>query len=267
MSQLAGQRILLVNDDGYDAPGIRLLEQVVSAVCDDVWVVAPDEERSGAAHSISLSVPVRVSERAPKRFAIKGTPTDCVLLARYELMREHPPTLVLSGINRGTNLGEDVTYSGTTSAALEAALMGLPAVALSQVFTFGQQPRWATAERYTLAVLEQLLAQSWRPGLYLNVNFPDRAPEDVAGIQVACQGQRPPGAFRPERGIDGRDAPYYWICIHHPKGNNHPDTDLAAAEAGRIAVTPLQADMTAWDSMDACRVAFEDTARGFEPGK
>lgn len=257
MSALAQERILLVNDDGIDAPGLALLERVVRSVCDDVWVVAPDEERSGASHSISVSLPLRLRKLGEKRYAVKGTPSDCLLLARYELMRENPPTLALSGINRGTNLGEDVTYSGTTAAALEGALLGLRAVALSQIFALRDRPQWDTAERYTLPVLERLLEQPWRPGLYFNVNFPDRAPDAVAGVQVTRQGQRPPGAFVPERGVDGRGLPYYWIRLTYPQGEHEPGTDLAAAAAGHVSVTPLHADMTAYDVLDGCRERFD----------
>lgn len=265
MSRLAGQRILLVNDDGIDAPGLGLLEALLREVCDELWVVAPDEERSGASHSISVSLPLRVRKLADRRFAVKGTPTDCLLMAHYEIMRAAPPTLVLSGINRGANLGEDVTYSGTTAAALEGALLGLPAVAFSQIFTFGHEPHWATAERYSLQVLELLLDQTWRAGLYFNVNFPDRAPEAVTGLQLATQGQRPPGAFVPERGIDGRDHPYYWIRLAYPQGDHPPETDLAATAAGRIAVTPLQADLTARDAMESCRASFAQADAQFTP--
>ncbi len=134
MHRLSKHRLLLVNDDGIDAPGIILLEKIARRYTDEVWVVAPDEEKSGASHSISMNMPVRVRKRDDRHFAITGTPTDCVLLAIYEIMSEKP-TMLLSGINRGANLGEDITYSGTAAAAMEGALIGIPSVALSQVFT------------------------------------------------------------------------------------------------------------------------------------
>ena len=148
------QRVLLVNDDGIEATGLKLLEEIVRGFTDDVWVVAPDEEKSGASHSLSLTLPVRVRRIDDRHFAIKGTPTDCALLAIYELMSEQKPTVLLSGINRGANLAEDVTYSGTAAAAMEGALLGIRAIALSQVFTIGGEAHWETARRYTAPVLE-----------------------------------------------------------------------------------------------------------------
>src|SRR6267154_1532625 len=130
MHRLSKHRLLLVNDDGIDAPGIILLEKIIRRYTDEVWVVAPDEEKSGASHSISMNVPVRVRKRDDRHFAIKGTPTDCVLLGVYELMGGEKPDGLLSGINRGPNLAEDITYSGTASAAIEGAMLGIPSIAL-----------------------------------------------------------------------------------------------------------------------------------------
>src|SRR5258708_3784071 len=141
-------RVLIVNDDGIDAPGIVLLEELVRTFTDQVWVVAPDEERSGAGHSLSLSHPIRVRQRDDRHFAIKGTPTDCTLLGVYDLMGGEKPDVLLSGINRGPNLAEDITYSGTASAAIEGAMLGIPSIALSQIMTYQSEVHSDTARRY-----------------------------------------------------------------------------------------------------------------------
>src|ERR1700753_1645903 len=136
-ARLSSHRVLIVNDDGIEAFGIKLLEEVARGFTDDVWVVAPDEEKSGFSHSISMTIPVRVRKVDDRHFAVKGTPTDCALLAIYELMDGAKRPVLLSGVNRGANLAEDVTYSGTAAAAMEGALLGIRAIALSQVFTIG----------------------------------------------------------------------------------------------------------------------------------
>jgi 5'-nucleotidase len=244
MPDLSKATVLIVNDDGIHAPGIQLLERIVRRYTDKVWVVAPDEEKSGASHSISLNIPVRVRELDDRHFAIKGTPTDCALLAIYEIMKERP-TLLLSGINRGANLAEDITYSGTAAAAMEGALLGVPSIALSQVFTRRGTVPWETAEKYTPVVLERLLAVEWHPNTFVNVNFPDAMPDAVTGFRVVTQGQRPPGSFVPDGRIDGRDVPYYWIKLDYKDGGFEPGSDLEAIRDNAIAISPIQLNMTA----------------------
>lgn len=259
MQDLKKARVLLVNDDGIDAPGIRILEQLVRRYTDDVWVIAPDEEKSGSSHSLSITLPVRIRKVADKRYAIKGTPTDCVLLAVHELMRDRPPDLLLSGINRGANLAEDITYSGTAAAAMEGMALGVPSIALSQVFNFGSPIDWAASEQYTLPVLEFLLAQSWDPECFINVNFPAVPVSQINGMRITRQGRRPPGSFTPERRIDGRDVPYYWITLTHKVGNEQPGTDLAAIRDKAISITPTQLDLTAHALGERLGRALENT--------
>jgi 5'-nucleotidase len=256
MSDWSMHRILIVNDDGIHAPGIQLLEKVVRQFTDNVWVVAPDEEKSGASHSISMNIPVRVREVDDRHFAIKGTPTDCALLAIYEIMKE-PPTLLLSGINRGANLAEDITYSGTAAAAMEGALLGVPSIALSQVFTPRSKVHWETAEHYTPMILERLLKTDWQPGTFVNVNFPDVLPDSVSGIRVVRQGQRPAGSFLPEGRIDGRDVPYYWIKLAYKDGGFEPGSDLEAIRDNAVSVNPIQLDMTAESFRNRLAAAFD----------
>jgi 5'-nucleotidase len=146
-AKLGDHRVLIVNDDGIEAHGIKMLEEIAREFTDDVWVVAPDEEKSGFSHSISMTIPIRVRKVDDRHFAVKGTPTDCALLAIYEFMGGRPPTVLLSGINRGANLAEDITYSGTAAAAMEGALLGIRSIALSQVFEIGGEVHWSTARR------------------------------------------------------------------------------------------------------------------------
>jgi len=245
MSDWSKHRVLLVNDDGIHAPGIQLLEKIVRRYTDEVFVVAPDEERSGASHSISMNIPVRIREIDDRHYAVKGTPTDCALLAIYEVMKDRPPTILLSGINRGANLAEDITYSGTAAAAMEGALLGIPSVALSQVFTPRGRVNWETAEVYTPKVLDRLLTTEWQPNTFVNVNFPDAMPDAVTGIRVVSQGQRPPGSFLPEGRIDGRDVPYYWIKLAYKDGGFDAGSDLEAIRDNAVSVSPIQLNMTA----------------------
>ena len=245
MSEASAPRILIVNDDGIDAPGIVLLEEIARSISDDIWVVAPDEERSGAGHSMSISHPIRVTQRDERHFAIKGSPTDCVLLGVYEFMDGRKPDLLLSGINRGPNLAEDITYSGTASAAMEGAMFGIPSIALSQIITYQSEIHWATARRFAPEVIGKLLTLDWMPGLFVNVNFPNCLPDDVKGIVATRQGLRPEGAFRPVRRVDERYVPYYWIKIGFPEGGHQDGNDLQAALDHQISVTPLQIEMTA----------------------
>lgn len=235
-----GPRVLLTNDDGIDAPGLRLLESVARGLSGDVWVVAPAAEQSGTAHSISLTQPIRVRRLDDQRFSVSGTPADCVVMACKLLMRERPPALVLSGINRGPNLGDDCIYSGTTGAAREAALCGVRAVALSQGLTGDEVRHWETAERYAPAVLERLLAIEPPPGVFYNVNFPDVEPGRVRGLRVVPHGDRWNTELSVRSGRDGRGVPYYWLALDLDPREFPAGTDLAAVAEGCIAVSPLQ---------------------------
>lgn len=255
-------RVLLMNDDGIDGEGIVMLERIMQRFSNDIWVVAPDEERSGAGHSFSTTLPVRVKQRDERHFAVKGTPTDCALLAIHELLGDRKPDIVLTGINRGPNLAEDITYSGTSSAAMEGALLGIPAIALSQYFRPPNRTPWEVAEHFAGDVIDRLLRAEWRPGLFVNVNFPGCAVEDVAGVRITTQGQRPPGAFVPEPRVDARHFPYYWMRITLHDGGNAAGNDLQAVRDNEISVTPLQLDMTCRAAIPALQTLFTDVAAG-----
>ncbi|MDH4382973.1 MAG: 5'/3'-nucleotidase SurE [Gammaproteobacteria bacterium] len=247
---LAGHRLLVTNDDGIDAPGIQLLEEIARQLSNDVWVIAPDSEKSGAGHSISLHNPIRLRRRSEHSWAVFGTPTDCVLMACYELMRDQRPTIVLSGINNGANLAEDVSYSGTCAAAMEGTLLGIPSIAMSVVRAPTGTARWDAAREILPGLLPKLInSGNWPESSFLNVNFPDvEGPAEVSGVRVTRQGQRPPGAFSIDARVDARNVPYYWVKLSHPDGEKHPDTDLHAIHENAVSVTPIQLDFTnhAW---------------------
>jgi len=247
----ADTRILITNDDGIEAPGIKVLEEMVREFTDDVWVIAPDHERSGASHSISLHVPIRVRRVSEKGYAVLGTPTDCVLMAFNELMKDCKPTLVLSGINSGANLAEDVTYSGTIAAAMEGTLMGVRSISLSVVRPIGGIAKWEGAQKYGPDLLRRLISTAhWPEGSFININFPECEVNEITGIRVTRQGQRPPGAFSIDARVDSRNVPYFWVKISYPEGEKLVDTDLHAISERAISVTPIQLDLTnyTWQS-------------------
>lgn len=241
----SSKRILITNDDGIHAPGLELLESIARELSDDVWVVAPDQERSGASHSISLHNPIRMRQLDEKRYQVSGTPTDCVLMAVCECMTDAPPAVVLAGINSGANLGEDVSYSGTCAAAMEGTLLGARAIALSQIRASDGQTRFGPAERHAPDLVRRLMAaEDWPQGSFVNVNFPNVPSGDVTGVRLTVQGRRPPGAFSIDARVDARKQPYYWVRIAYPPGNELPDTDLEAVAAGAVSVTPIRMDFT-----------------------
>lgn len=238
-------RILISNDDGVHAQGIRVLEDIAKTLSDDVWVVAPEHEQSGAAHSLTLRRPLRIHKISPRRFAVDGTPTDCVMVAVSKIIEsDRKPTLMLSGINHGANMGEDVTYSGTVAAAMEATLLGIPAVAMSQVTKTGQHIKWATAEHHAPLVLRELLAAGWPKDVLMNVNFPNLVTNSVKGVKYVAQGLRNIRDTLMEW-TDPRGNPYYWIgATERDDSPTQVDTDLEAIHQGYIAVTPLHLDLT-----------------------
>jgi 5'-nucleotidase len=240
---LAAARILVCNDDGITSPGIRVLSRIARALSPDVWVVAPEQEQSGASHSLTLTRPLRVRQLGQRRFAVDGTPTDCVLLALRVILREKPPTLVFSGVNAGANLGEDVTYSGTIAAAMEATLLGVPAIAFSQHYNDRSAVRWTTAEAHAGTLVRRLVALPWPRNTLINVNFPDVPPDAVAGIEATRQGRRKIGEGIVER-VDPRGRPYFWIGPAREEWQDLPGSDLHAVAAGKVSVTPIYLDLT-----------------------
>src|ERR1044071_8518136 len=186
-------RILLTNDDGVNATGLKVLENIARAFSDDIWIVAPTEEQSGAGHSLTLTRPVRLRKLGERRFCVTATPTDAVMMGLAHILKDGQPDLILSGVNRGANLGEDVTYSGTCSAAMEGALAGIPSIALSPSYAkegMGDTVPFAAAEAWAERVLAPLIAAPFAPRTLVNVNFPALPPDQVKGIRVVRQGLR-----------------------------------------------------------------------------
>jgi 5'-nucleotidase len=249
-------RILVSNDDGIHAPGLKVLEKVAKTLSKDIWIVAPEYEQSGASHSLTLTQPLRIRKVGPRKYAVRGTPTDCVMMAMHEIMKDKRPDLLLSGVNRGGNLGEDVTYSGTVAVAMEGTLLGVPSIALSQCFQFGHPVKWATAEHHAPKVIRRLLKAGWPKGVLINVNFPDVIAESVSGIEVVKQGQRDLTDLVLDHRIDARGVPYYWIGFRRQKSKSKRQSDLGAIDNGAIAVTPLQLDLTQGATLKALRSAL-----------
>jgi 5'/3'-nucleotidase len=239
-------RILCTNDDGIHAPGLKTLEAIARSLSDDVWVVAPETDQSGVAHSLSLNDPLRLREISDRHFAVKGTPTDCVIMGVRHLMKEARPDLVLSGVNRGQNVAEDVTYSGTVAGAIEGTILGIPSIALSQAYgpETRNAPRWQCAEHHGPAVIRKIREAGMDRGILVNVNFPDCEPDEVMGTALVNQGQRTQELLRLDERRDGRGNPYFWIAFERRPFTPGNGTDLWAIANRRIAVTPLRVDMT-----------------------
>ena len=249
-------RILVTNDDGIHGPGLVVLEEIARSISDDVWVVAPDEERSGAGHSLTLANPLRYQKLGDKRFEVSGTPTDCVIMAVRKIMPAMPD-LVLSGVNRGQNIADDVTYSGTIAAAMEGTSLGLKSIALSQVTGIHDNGEsFAVARAHGSKVVKKLLDLHFGPGMLVNVNFPDCRPDEVAGIEVTRQGKRDQNFLLVDERVDARGRNYYWLGFARERGNPPIDTDIGAVFQKRISVTPLHMNLTQIDAMDALRGLF-----------
>ena len=240
-------RILITNDDGIHGPGLEVLERIAAQLSDDVYTVAPETDQSGVAHSMSLSDPLRLRQISERRFAVRGTPTDCVIMGVRNILKDKRPDIVLSGVNRGQNVAEDVTYSGTVAGAIEGTILGIPSFALSQAYgplTGRFNPIWETAETHAPPLLRKLIAEPMPPGVLINLNFPDCNPDEVAGVAVTCQGVRSAELLDIDARIDGRGQPYYWIAFQRGPYTPGAGTDLQALVDRKISVTPLRLDLT-----------------------
>ncbi|WP_415233537.1 5'/3'-nucleotidase SurE [Pseudorhodobacter sp.] len=253
-------RILITNDDGINAPGLKTLHEIATEIAGpkgEVWTVAPAFEQSGVGHCISYTHPMMISELAPRAFAAEGSPADCVLAGIYDVMPKARPDLVLSGVNRGNNAGQNVLYSGTIGGAMEAALQGIPAIALSQFLgerTHGLADPFEGARVHGVALIRKLLAKGlWDTDddyqLFYNINFPPCSAADVKGERVVSQGWRPGTYF----GVEPHHAPngrrFLWIKGGAQQVDSGPGTDVNANLQDYIAVTPMRADLTAHDRL------------------
>jgi len=250
-------RILLTNDDGIEAPGMAALVAIAAQLSDDVWTVAPAEEQSGTGHSLTLTAPIRLKQLGPKRFAVRGTPTDAVMMAVGHVMKDCPPDLLLSGVNRGPNMAEDVTYSGTVSAAMEGCLAGIRSIALSQAmgdYTVGAED-FGAARQYGPDIVRRLAGMDWPAGVLMNVNFPAQVTA-TPPVVVARQGFRDYGNIRIDARTDPRGFPYFWFGYGREMENPVAETDLHALRNGAIAVSPLHLDLTHEATMTALDATF-----------
>ncbi|MGO4303354.1 5'/3'-nucleotidase SurE [Cupriavidus sp. RAF12] len=244
MSEPIVDRVLLTNDDGIDAPGLAVLERVAATLAREVWVVAPEHDQSGTSHSISLHAPLRISERGARRFGITGTPGDCVVMAARHLMRDTPPDLVLSGINRGGNLGLETVFSGTVGAAMTGMLLGIRSIALSQVFTDRNAVKWDTARALAPGVIRKLLSTGWSDGACLNVNFPDVAADAAGPLTVTRQGVGLVKAIDVRPHVDPRGIAYHWLQFSRGERPDVDDAEAMVVARGGISVTPLRFERT-----------------------
>ena len=243
ITDLSNARILVTNDDGYYAEGIRALERIALALSEDVWVVAPATEQSATSHSLTLRRPLRVEQKQERHFTVDGTPTDCVLVACHHLLKDHQPDLVLSGINLGANMAEDVLYSGTVAAAMEGATVGLRSIAMSQLRLPDGSLDFSGAETRGPGIVRALCALTWRRETLMNVNFPAVSAEAMGAVKVVRLGRRESGTTI----VEGRDPggrPYIWIGQYLTDETGSADSDLSTVAEGDIAVTPLYLDMT-----------------------
>lgn len=249
-------RIFVTNDDGINSEGLRALERVAHTLSDDVWVIAPETQQSATSHSLTLHTPLRIRKIDERHFTTNGTPTDCVMLGVREVMAKvGKPNLLLSGINHGSNLGEDVTYSGTVAAAMEGTLLDIPSIAFSQEISRGTPVKWSCGERFASQLIHDILKEGIPANTLINVNFPDREAHEVQGIRVVPQGKRKIGD-NIVRCIDPEDRPYYWIGGQRNEDKEHNDTDLAAMREGYITLTPLTLDLTHYGILPAWKSRF-----------
>lgn len=239
-------RILLTNDDGINAPGLNVLERIARQFSDDVWICAPSEEQSGAGHSLTLTRPVRLYKHAERRFSVSGTPTDALTMGLRKVLPA-PPDLILSGVNRGANLGDDVTYSGTVAAAIEGALAGVRSIAFSQVYSkegMGDDVSFAAAEEWGPKLLKSLIDAPFAPRTLMNVNFPPIPANEVKGIRAVRQGFHDYARGSVVEGTDPRGYRYFWFGLHGMEHTPGHDSDLEAIADGFVSVTPLHLDLT-----------------------
>lgn len=239
-------KILLTNDDGVHAPGLEVLEEIAREFTDDIWICAPDEEQSGMGHALTLTRPVRLRKHGERRFSVTGTPTDSVTMGLRQVM-DGPPDAILSGVNRGANLADDITYSGTVSAAIEGALAGIRSIALSQVTNRDGEAGADTfdaARKWGAKVLAPLLDAPLPGRTLVNVNFPAISGDAVKGIRAVRQGFHDYSRGTVVEGRDPRGFRYYWFGLQAIEHSLDHGTDLEAIDEGYVSVTPLQLDLT-----------------------
>jgi len=251
-------RILLTNDDGIHAHGLEVLRQIAAELSDDVWVVAPETEQSGGSRALTLSDPLRVRHIDERTFALNGTPTDCTLMGIAKLIKGKQPDLVLSGVNRGQNIADDVTYSGTIAGAMEGSCAGIPSIALSQAFAGdrGNEPKWQTAHTFAPQIVSRLLDVGWPKSSVMNLNFPNAEPDEVKGIKLTHQSLRNKLPTHIDERIDARGHTYYWIGYSNRDEPPQDGGDISALSEGFVTLTPLHLNLTDELSLTELREKF-----------
>ena len=236
-------KVLLVNDDGIDAQGLKVLAKVMQRLAKEVWVVAPETEQSAVSHSLTIRQPLRIRSVSHRCYAVNGTPTDSVLLGIIEVMKDNPPDFVISGVNCGENLGEDVIYSGTVAAAMEGTLLGYPAVAFSQVISNQNSVNWSIVQKWLPDIFKKIAQISLPSSVLLNVNFPDVPAAKVKGIEITRQGRRKIGCDL-QSGIDPRGDKYFWVGPQRIEDTFRKGSDLEAVNRGIISISPLSTNLS-----------------------
>lgn len=245
---LSKARILISNDDSIYAEGIKVLEEIVTKITPHVWVVAPENQMSAAGHSLTIHMPLRVKKYGERHYSVYGTPTDSVLFGAQVIMREFRPDLVLTGINHGQNTADDVTYSGTIAAAIEATLMHIPAIACSQDLNergdTDRKPDWAVARDTLPRILESLRGYEMDPYTLFSVNFPVTKSGVAPEIRVVPQGHYSMEDQEMAQLIDPRGKPYYWVGPPPVRDEKDQTRDVGALKAGHVTITPLTLNLT-----------------------
>ncbi len=241
--ELPLSRILLTNDDGFDAPGLAVLAEAAKSIADEVWVIAPHEEQSGVAQSISMYSPLRCLPRGDKQWAVSGTPADCVILGLSHLMKETPPALILSGVNAGANTGDDINLSGTLGGAFTGLMLGVPSIAFSlDCLSRKKARRWETAQALLPDLLTNFVREGWDKTACLSVNLPDLPPEEISGLCWTHPARKTIASFKIEEREDLREKDYLWIYPDRDKACADAGSDVAALQRGQISVSALTLD-------------------------
>lgn len=248
-SPLRLPRILLTNDDGFDAPGLGVLVELAKEFTDEVWVVAPEHDQSGTGQSLSIHNPIRAWPRGERRWAITGTPGDCVAMAVSQLMGDKKPSLILSGVNAGANLGDEVGLSGTLGAAFTGLMLGIPSIGISQDCLTRASARWDTTRTIVPKLLNHFLVHGWRKETCLSLNIPDREAKDITGFSWARQSHKNIAGFNIEKRDDLRQQHYYWLSLVDRVPAKKESSDYTILERGEVAVTVLGQDRS-YDVME-----------------
>jgi len=235
-------RVLITNDDGIEAPGLALLAEIAASFAEEIWIVAPIEDQSGASQKLSLRQPLHVIKRGERRMAVTGTPSDCVAIALDHLMEEAKPDLVLSGVNPSSNTGDELTISGTVGAAVMALKLGVPSIAISQQSANRNTAPWATTRFVLPPLLPRLLSEGWRKETCLCVNIPDLPPEKIKGYGWARQGRKTIARINACRRVNPRGETYFWLSLERKSPIPSPDNEAALLGRGEIAITTLGLD-------------------------